>query len=110
MGNGNLEQGKRKSFCGSLNPSEFSHRSMNVLVLGATGHIGSAIVRECLSQGWEVTAVSRRREPPLNLNELPIHYLSGDIDTPGQIDIWTSGHDVVIDAAAPYPLYLLPTN
>jgi dihydroflavonol-4-reductase len=80
---------------------------MQVLVLGATGHIGNAVVRECLSQGYSVTAVSRRKEPARNLVGLSVYYLSGDIETPGQLDAWVPGHEVVVDAAAPYPVYLL---
>ncbi|HXZ88605.1 MAG TPA: NAD-dependent epimerase/dehydratase family protein [Candidatus Binataceae bacterium] len=76
------------------------------LVLGATGHIGNAILRELLSQGCEVTAASRRREPAPNLVGLPVRYARGDADTPGQLEAWIAGHDLVVDAAAPYPLYL----
>lgn len=76
------------------------------LVLGATGHIGNAILRELLSQGCEVTAASRRREPAPNLVGLPVRYERGDADTPGQLEGWIAGHDLVVDAAAPYPLYL----
>jgi nucleoside-diphosphate-sugar epimerase len=54
--------------------------------------------------------VSRRKEPAKNLLGLPVHYLSGDIETPGQLEVWVSGHEVVIDAAAPYPVYLLPAE
>src|SRR5215510_9717682 len=83
---------------------------MRVLVLGATGHIGNALVRESLSRGYSVTAVSQRKELAKNLTGLPVHYLSGDIETPGQLDVWVSGHEVVVDAAAPYPVYLLPAE
>src|SRR5262245_12126122 len=80
--------------------------SMRALVLGATGHIGNAIVRELLQQGHQVTATSRRKAPALNLIGLSVDFVSGNIDTPGQLETWIAGHDVVIDAAAPYPLYL----
>jgi NAD(P)-dependent dehydrogenase (short-subunit alcohol dehydrogenase family) len=40
---------------------------MKVLVLGATGHIGNAFVREFLHQRQHVTAISRRKESPANL-------------------------------------------
>lgn len=79
---------------------------MKALILGATGHIGNAILRELLSQGCEVTATSRRREPAPNLVGLPVRYAHGDVDTPGQLDAWIDGHDLVVDAAAPYPIYL----
>lgn len=82
---------------------------MKALVLGATGHIGNAIVRELLDQGYQVTATSRRRERPVNLVGLEVCYATGNIDTPGQLDAWISGHDVVVDAAAPYPFRLFST-
>jgi hypothetical protein len=37
---------------------------MKALVLGATGHIGNAIVRELLKRGYDVTAAYRRSGPP----------------------------------------------
>ncbi len=76
---------------------------MKAMVLGATGHIGSAVVRELVARGHRVTATGRRATPPVNLDGLALTYAAGDLDTPGQIDEWTAGHDTVIDAAAPYP-------
>lgn len=32
-------------------------------------------------------------------------YRSGDADVAGQLEQWIPGHDLVVDAAAPYPLY-----
>jgi dihydroflavonol-4-reductase len=81
---------------------------MKTLVLGASGHLGNAIARALLDRGYETTAASRRRQPPINLAGLPVKYVSGDIDSPGQIDRWIEGHDVVVDAAAPYPSLLRP--
>ena len=83
---------------------------MNVLVLGATGHIGNATVRELLRRGYKVTATGRRERPRLNLAGLPVTYSPGDQYIPGQIEAWVSGHDIVVDAAAPYPLHLSPSK
>lgn len=85
---------------------------MNVVVLGATGHIGNAVVRELLSRGgYAVTCTGRRSAPPSNLAGLAVRYAPGDQDRPGQIDAWVSGNQIVIDAAAPYPTRLFePTN
>jgi dihydroflavonol-4-reductase len=74
------------------------------LVIGASGHIGNAIVRAFLDRHYRVSACSRRSIPPANLSDLPVRYLSGDIETSGQLDRWIAGHDLVVDAAAPYPL------
>jgi dihydroflavonol-4-reductase len=79
---------------------------VKALVLGATGHIGNAITREMIARGYEVTAIGRRAEPPVNLSGLTVGYLRGDLDTPGQLARAVEGHDIVVDAAAPYPSLL----
>jgi dihydroflavonol-4-reductase len=82
---------------------------VKALVIGAAGHLGNAVTRALINRGYEVTAAGRRPEPPINLRGLAIRYLSGDIETAGQIDSWVDGHEVVIDAAAPYPSRLMPS-
>lgn len=74
------------------------------LVIGASGHIGNAIVRALLDRQYQVTACGRRKVPPANLSGLPVRYVSGDTDTAGQFDRWIAGHQLVVDAAAPYPI------
>ena len=74
------------------------------LVIGASGHLGNAIVRALLDRKYEVTACGRRRRPAANLSGLPVRYSAGDTETPGQFEKWIAGHDLVVDAAAPYPL------
>jgi dihydroflavonol-4-reductase len=81
---------------------------VRALVLGASGHIGNAITRALIDRGYEVTAAGRRISLPINLAGLAIKYVQGDLDFPGQIERWIEGHDVVIDAAAPYPSRLMP--
>lgn len=81
-------------------------KTMKVLVLGASGHIGNAVVRALLDRYDEVTACSRATVPSPNLTGLPVNYSPGDADQPGQFDKWIAGHDVVVDAAAPYPIGL----
>ncbi len=83
----------------------------NVLVLGASGLIGNAIVRELIQHGHNVTGTCRRPRNTLrNLEGLSARVVQGDIDTPGCLDAWIEGHDVVVDAAAPYPLHLMYTS
>lgn len=84
---------------------------MNVLVLGANGLIGNAVVRELIGHGHNVTGTCRRpREMARNLDNLSARVVHGDIDTPGCLDTWIEGQDVVVDAAAPYPLHLMYTS
>src|SRR5579883_2290732 len=79
----------------------------SALVIGAGGHVGNAIARALLAAGWTVTACGRRRTPPLNLRNLPLTYRTGDVEAPGQLDRWIDHHDLVVDAAAPYPMELI---
>jgi dihydroflavonol-4-reductase len=82
---------------------------VKALVLGATGHLGNAITRELIARGYDVTAIGRRAEPPVNLSGLALAYLRGDLDNAGELERAVEGHDVVVDAAAPYPSVLAPT-
>jgi dihydroflavonol-4-reductase len=74
------------------------------LVLGATGHIGNAMMRELLHRNYKVTGVGRRSKRSANLIGLPIDYVVGDHDWPGQIERWVPEHDIVVDAAGAIPL------
>ncbi len=78
-----------------------------VLVLGATGHVGQAVTRAMLAHGHRVTVASRQRrpEPLADLFGL-VDVVTGDLDRGAPLDDWLRGHDVVVDAAAPYPLHL----
>ena len=77
---------------------------MKVLVIGASGHIGNAIVRLLIKRKYAVTASGRRKTPPVNLTGLPITYLSVDVEKSRELERLVKGHDLVIDAAAPYPV------
>jgi dihydroflavonol-4-reductase len=76
------------------------------LVLGASGHLGSAVVRELLARGYLVTAARRGRTPAQSLAGLPVVDALGDADHAATVDSWVGGHELVVDAAAPYPLTL----
>jgi dihydroflavonol-4-reductase len=73
-----------------------------MLVLGATGHIGQAVVRRALERGHQVTAVTRRAHPE-PLRGLGVSVVRTD-DNLRLLAGLAAGHDVLIDAAAPYPL------
>ncbi|TMQ04456.1 MAG: NAD-dependent epimerase/dehydratase family protein [Deltaproteobacteria bacterium] len=76
------------------------------LVLGGSGHVGNAVVRELLARGWAVTAARRGRSDARNLAGLAVADALGDADHPATALRWIAGHDAVVDAAAPYPLGL----
>lgn len=75
---------------------------VRILVLGATGHIGQAVLRRALERGHAVTAVSRQHDPAAlrGLDGTRARVDSGY----GALMELSAGHDVLIDAAAPYPL------
>ena len=77
---------------------------IKALVIGAAGHLGNAIVRALVDRSYQVTAAGRRPRPPANLSGLMVRYVAGDAEAPGQFDKWIAGQDLVVDAAAPYPL------
>jgi dihydroflavonol-4-reductase len=73
-----------------------------VLVLGATGHIGQAVVRHALERGREVTALTRRPDPEA-LRGLKVNIALVDSELRLLPEL-AAGHDLLVDAAAPYPL------
>lgn len=81
-------------------------RPKKALVLGGTGHIGNALVRALLERGGHVTVCCHQAGARPNLADLDVEVLVGDDRAPGQLAHWIDGHELVIDAAAPYPLRL----
>jgi len=74
------------------------------LVLGASGHAGNAVVRELLARDHAVTAARRGLTAARNLAGLPVADVLGDAGDAATLDRWVAGHELVVDAAAPYPL------
>ena len=75
------------------------------LVLGGTGHLGHALLRELCGRGYRVRALTRQARPSL-LDGLEVEVIHGDADAPGILEGAVAETDVIVDAAAPYPLYL----
>jgi nucleoside-diphosphate-sugar epimerase len=81
-----------------------------VTVTGASGFIGSHIVKACLERGFTVHACVRDKDAPKNafLTELAgevggggrVVLFSADLTTPGAYDEAVMGADAVIHAAA----------
>ena len=72
---------------------------MKIVLIGATGFVGSAILHEALQRGHEVSAVTRDRE------KLPshaaVHAVEADVYDLDQIARLVRGHDAVISAFNP---------
>jgi uncharacterized protein len=72
---------------------------MNVALLGASGFVGSAILREALSRGHQVTAVVRHPEKlPAQANLITKQC---DVNNSQELAGLLSGHDAVISAYNP---------
>lgn len=79
-----------------------------VAVIGATGHVGTAICRAFAGAGWQVRALSRGSATPPGLDVDGVGLIPGWPEdcaaAPADgLDPWLHGIDVLVDAAAPYP-------
>jgi nucleoside-diphosphate-sugar epimerase len=75
---------------------------LRVLVLGGTGSIGSAVVRELIGRGHEVCGLARSNASAAKLGELGATSISGDIAAP---ELWAAKLpplDAVIHAACDF--------
>lgn len=89
--------------------SEMVNQPARILVLGATGHAGQAMVRRALERGCEVTATTRQANPQ-GFSGLPVRIVRIDPELRSLGEL-ARGHDILVDAAAPYKLELgLPSS
>jgi dihydroflavonol-4-reductase len=72
---------------------------MRVLVTGATGLVGGAVVRELLARGLEVRALVRQASDPTNLVELAVEQVVGDVLDRPSVERALAGCQAVIHAA-----------
>ncbi|WHZ17085.1 MAG: Rrf2-linked NADH-flavin reductase [Nitrospira sp.] len=72
---------------------------MKVALIGATGFVGSAILKEALDRGHEVTAIVRHPEK-LTLHP-KLHSQKGDVYNEDEVARVVAGHDAVISAFNP---------
>ncbi|MCC3158945.1 NAD(P)-dependent oxidoreductase [Hymenobacter sp. 15J16-1T3B] len=70
---------------------------MNIALIGATGFVGSRLLREALQRGHQVTAIVR---DPSKLAERPTNLtvVQGDVSQPEQLAEQLRGHDLVLNA------------
>jgi uncharacterized protein len=72
---------------------------MKIALIGATGFVGSAILKEALDRGHEVTAIVRH---PEKLTAHPkLHAEKGDVYNENEVARLVAGHDAVISAFNP---------
>ena len=79
---------------------------MTTLVTGATGYVGSAVVRELLAQGESVRCLVRPKSNLRNLAELDVAFVHGDIGDNDSLAEAVAGCDHVYHLAALYTNWL----
>ncbi|HEX7088522.1 MAG TPA: NAD-dependent epimerase/dehydratase family protein [Longimicrobiales bacterium] len=80
--------------------SESEQRPLRVFVTGATGYVGSAIVREFVRAGHEVTGLTRWAEHADDLEALGARAVVGDMRDPLSFRAVAAQYEVLIHAAA----------
>ncbi|MET8982762.1 NAD(P)-dependent oxidoreductase [Streptomyces sp. NPDC004539] len=74
---------------------------MKILLIGATGMIGSRVAAEALSRGHEVTAATRSGLADALSARPALTVLALDASVSGKVAQAAAGHDVVISAVSP---------
>ena len=77
-----------------------------IAVTGATGFIGSAIVRHLLEQGEEVRVLARPGADRRNINGLKIEIFEGDLKNPESLFPFVKGCNGLFHVAADYRLWV----
>ncbi len=72
---------------------------MKILITGATGFVGSHIVSELLSQGYDVTAIVRKTSKLDNLKDCKINYEYVSLDDEESLVKLLSEFDVIVHCA-----------
>ena len=78
---------------------------MTTLVTGASGFIGSAIVRRLLAEGQSVRVLLRESSRHDNINALPVEIVTGDLTDPASLQHALSGCSSLFHVAADYRLW-----
>jgi dihydroflavonol-4-reductase len=76
-----------------------------VLVTGASGFVGSAVVKYLVEAGWRVRALVRPTSPRTQLAGLSVEYAEGDINAAESVERAVAGVRYVIHVAADYRLW-----
>ncbi len=72
---------------------------MKIALIGATGFVGSAILKEALDRGHEITAIVRH--PEKLQTHVKLRPQKGDVYNNDEVARWVAGHSAVISAFNP---------
>ncbi len=78
---------------------------MKALVTGATGFVGSNVVRELLDHDYQVRALARPESSRKNLHRLPVELVFGDLRDQGSLEKALDGCDYLFHVAAAYSFW-----
>lgn len=70
-----------------------------VLVIGATGQLGAAVIPLLLARGCSVRALVRTDEAARKLKNMGVHAFPGDLTVPGSLGVCCKGIDTIIATA-----------
>ena len=79
---------------------------MKTLITGASGFVGSAVLRQLISGGHEVRALVRRGSDRRNLEGLPVELFEGDLADPDSMRDAAAGCNTLFHVAADYRLWI----
>ena len=69
---------------------------MKIAIIGATGFVGSAVLKEALQRGYEVTAIARNTEN-IAVSDEKITAIKADVDDVDHLATVLAGHDAVVN-------------
>ena len=79
---------------------------MKTLITGASGFVGSAVLRQLLAAGHNVRALIRPKSDRRNLTRLPVEIVYGDVTDRRSLDRAMVGCSTLFHVAADYRLWI----
>ncbi|MFQ5533633.1 MAG: hopanoid-associated sugar epimerase [Sphingomonadales bacterium] len=77
-----------------------------MLVTGATGFVGSAVMRRLIEAGHDVRVIARAASNRENLQGHPVEIMTGDVTERASLDAALKGVDALFHVAADYRLWV----